>query len=68
MARRSSFSSLILGSRTSCLAAVSFALLNPLCGCVLVGGYRSGGGFFIWPGSIVLIVIALFVMLLLRRR
>ena len=35
-------------------------------GCV-VAGYRSGGGFFVWPGLGTLLVIVV-VLLLLRRR
>ena len=38
-----------------------------LTGCLMVGG-SSRGGFFIWPGSIGLLVIILIVSLLLRRR
>jgi len=37
-------------------------------GCVVVGGYSSDGGFWIWPGTFVLLAIALVVFLLLRRR
>ena len=38
-----------------------------LSGCVVVGG-SSRGGFFIWPGSLGLLLILLLVFLLLRRR
>ena len=34
----------------------------------MVGGYRSGGGFFLWPGSIGLFFVALLLFLVLRRR
>ena len=40
----------------------------PLSGCVLIGGYRSGGGFFFWPGSVGLLLVALLLFLMLRRR
>lgn len=40
----------------------------PLSGCVMVGGYTSGGGWFVWPGSIGLSVILLVLYLVLRRR
>lgn len=38
-----------------------------LSGCLMIGG-SSRGGFFIWPGSIGLLVMILIVSLLLRRR
>ena len=38
-----------------------------LTGCLMIGG-SSRGGFFIWPGSIGLLVIILIVSMLLRRR
>ena len=50
------------------LAVAACGLMAPLCGCLVVGGYRSGSGFFLWPGSIVFFLIALFVVFLLRRR
>ena len=37
-------------------------------GCVAVGGYSSGRGFFLWPGGIVILVVVLLVLLLRRRR
>jgi len=37
-------------------------------GCVVAGGYSSGRGWFIWPGSIVGILIVLVLFFLLRRR
>ena len=40
---------------------------STLTGCLVIGG-SSRGGFFIWPGSIGLLVIILIVSLLLRRR
>ncbi len=36
-------------------------------GC-LVAGYSSGGGGFIWPGGLGLVVMILLVLFLLRRR
>ena len=50
------------------ITAAAFTLLFPLCGCLVVGGYRSGSGFFLWPGSIVFFLIALLVLFVLRRR
>ncbi len=37
--------------------------------CVFVGGYSDEGGWWVWPGSFVsLIVVAVVLFLLLRRR
>ena len=36
-------------------------------GCVVVGGYSSGRGWFIWPGTIVIFVIVAFLFLVMRR-
>ena len=49
------------------LIALSLLTVLPLSGCVMVGGYRSGGGFFLWPGSIGLVVLILLVVFVLRR-
>jgi hypothetical protein len=45
-------------------------LLLSSTGCVVVGGYSSGRGFWIWPGTIVLLLIGLllFVLMFFRRR
>jgi hypothetical protein len=37
-------------------------------GCVIVGGYSSEGGWFVWPGTIVIFVVVAVCVLLLRRR
>ena len=37
-------------------------------GCVVVGGYSSGRGWFLWPGTIVIFVVVAVFFLLLRRR
>ena len=37
--------------------------------CVVVGGYSSEGGWYVWPGSLIsLAVVAVVLFLLLRRR
>lgn len=36
-------------------------------GCVVVGGYSSGRGWFLWPGTIVIFVVVAVFFLLLRR-
>jgi hypothetical protein len=48
------------------LTVVSGGTLS-LTGCV-VAGVSSGGGFFIWPGSIGFLVLILIAVLILRRR
>jgi hypothetical protein len=37
-------------------------------GCVVVGGYSSERGWFLWPGTIVIFVVVAVLFLLLRRR
>jgi hypothetical protein len=37
-------------------------------GCVVAGGYSNGRGWFIWPGTIGLLVVVAVLFLLLRRR
>jgi len=37
-------------------------------GCVVVGGYSSERGWFVWPGTIVIFVVVALLFLLLRRR
>lgn len=43
-------------------------LLLSSTGCVVVGGYSTERGWFIWPGTFIFLGIALLVILLLRRR
>ena len=52
--------------RTGVLVALGLIFAEALSGC-LVAGYSSSGGFFLWPGSIGLIVVLLLLFLLLRR-
>jgi hypothetical protein len=37
-------------------------------GCVVVGGYSSGRGFFLWPGTFVILLIVAVLFFVLRRR
>lgn len=55
--------------RRSFLLQVGTFLVIPLTsGCVVVGGYSSGRGWFIWPGTIVIfLILGLFVLLFKRR-
>ncbi len=48
------------------VAALLLAIVEGLSGC-LVAGYSSGGGFFVWPGSIAITVILLLIFFFLRR-
>ena len=52
------------------IRAVSLLVLLVLStpGCILVGGYSSEGGFWIWPGTVVLLSIGVALILLIRRR
>jgi len=44
------------------------AIVFGASGCVVVGGYSSDRGLWIWPGTFVFLAIALLVLFLLRRR
>jgi hypothetical protein len=50
--------------------AIATLLALASTGCVVVGGYSSGRGFWLWPGSIVFLLIGLFLLLMMvfRRR
>jgi len=37
-------------------------------GCVVVGGYSSERGWYLWPGTIVIFLVMAVIFLLLRRR
>jgi hypothetical protein len=37
-------------------------------GCVVAGGYSSGRGWFIWPGTIGILLVVAVLFLLFRRR
>jgi len=47
------------------LVALILMLTN---GCVVVGGYSSGAAWFLWPGSIVLIIVFAILFFLFRGR
>jgi hypothetical protein len=49
------------------IGIVTFLLMLS-SGCVVVGGYSSGRGWFIWPGTVGLLLVALVLFLLFRRR
>ena len=37
-------------------------------GCVVAGGYSSGRGWFIWPGTLGILLVVAVLFLLFRRR
>ena len=53
--------------RAMVLLVSGLGACSALSGCVMVG-YSSGGGFFIWPGSIGLLVLLGILWLIFSRR
>ena len=53
--------------RGCAVIAVGFVVLGAISGCFAVG-YTSGGGWFVWPGGLGLLLVILIVGFLLRRR
>lgn len=51
--------------RAAVLVVLAAALQT---GCVFVGGYSSDGGFYVWPGSILLTAVGVFLLWLLMKR
>lgn len=45
--------------------ALAVALSQTAC---VVGGYSNEGGFFLWPGSIIITVVLVLLFLFMRRR
>ena len=37
-------------------------------GCIVAGGYSSERGWFIWPGTLGILIVVALLFLLLRRR
>jgi hypothetical protein len=52
--------------RIAAMLAMSLAGGCTLTGC-LVAGYSSGGGFWVWPGSIVITLVLLALWFFTRR-
>lgn len=48
------------------VAVATLAVLQ--CGCIVVGGYTSRGGWFVWPGGFGLLLIILLLYLFFGRR
>lgn len=45
--------------------ALLLALSQTAC---VVGGYSNEGGFYLWPGSIVITIVLVLLFLFMRRR
>jgi hypothetical protein len=52
--------------RTASILTAALVLCGSLPGC-LVAGYTSRGGWWVWPGSLVVTLILLLAWLLTRR-
>ena len=48
--------------------ALALAAATLQTGCVFVGGYSSDGGFYVWPGSILLTAAFILLLWWLARR
>jgi hypothetical protein len=49
---------------------IAIVLLTQLAssGCVVVGGYSSERGWFLWPGTIVIFFVVVILFFVLKRR
>lgn len=52
-------------TRTLVFITTVLVVAQPAC---IVAGYRSGGGWFIWPGGILGLLLVIAVVFLLTRR
>lgn len=50
------------------LLTFALALTLTQTGCVVVGGYSNEGGWYLWPGSLVISAVVIGLWLLWRRR
>ena len=48
--------------------AIGSLLLLTSTGCIVVGGYSSERGWYIWPGTIVLLLVGVALFFLINRR
>jgi hypothetical protein len=64
--RQTELSSFGLFGKVSAIVAAGFITLG-VTGC-LVAGYSSGGGWFVWPGSLGLLLIVVCIIFAVRRR
>ncbi|MDP9038421.1 MAG: hypothetical protein M3O02_03985 [Acidobacteriota bacterium] len=54
-------------TRRLSLLLATLLLTLPLSGC-LVAGYSSGGGLWVWPGSLLVTLLLILFFFLSRRR
>ncbi|MDX6443168.1 MAG: hypothetical protein QOH71_242 [Blastocatellia bacterium] len=47
---------------------IIFVSLLVSSGCVVVAGYSSERGWFVWPGTIVIFIVGVVLLLLFKRR
>lgn len=50
------------------VSALALASATAQTGCVFVGGYSSDGGFYVWPGSILITAVLILLLWWLARR
>ncbi|HEX5708871.1 MAG TPA: hypothetical protein VFX96_16345 [Pyrinomonadaceae bacterium] len=50
------------------LLGLALVLSQSQTGCVVVGGYSSERGWYIWPGTFVILAVVAVLFLLMRRR
>ena len=53
--------------RRFAIAVLGLLAAGSTTGCIMVG-HSTGGGWFVWPGGLGLVVVVLLVLFLLRRR
>jgi hypothetical protein len=53
--------------RDAAISGMALWICASMTGCLVVGG-SSRGGFFIWPGSLGLLVVLVLIFALMRRR
>jgi hypothetical protein len=53
---------------TTCVILLGLMTVYSGSGCIVVGGYRSDTGFWLWPGTFVLLAIGAVLFFLVRRR
>lgn len=53
--------------RTLLTGLIGLLCCTTLTGCIAFG-YSSGGGWFVWPGGLGLVLLILLILFVLRRR
>jgi len=49
-------------------ALLLLPILVTMPGCIVVGGYSSTDGWFIWPGGLIMSVLFILLLVFLARR